>query len=172
MPSARTADTPAHDDGAFLIAHDDPLYPGAIEPIAPAALASMMDIPHIDSVKHACNVLQYLLSGPPRTLRCVYQLDGLQFSEMRSSVLRAGIVALAVRAGHHAIVSPISTHLPTAHWRSEFIFRAIRGIRLIKPELSEQEMLDTVTREIHFYPQQASSRHTLPNLDARAALAG
>ncbi|GEM_PF-4688526 len=172
MPNARTADTHPHDDGAFLIAHDSYLYPGVIEQTDLSALAPAMDIPHIDSVKHASNVLQFLLSGPPRTLRCVYQLDDLQFSEMRSSVLRAGIVALAVRAGHHAIVAPISTRLPTAHWRSEFIFRAIRGIRLIKPELSEQEMLDTVTREIHFYSQHAASWHETPHLEARAALAG
>jgi hypothetical protein len=153
MLEARTADTYVHADEVFLIAHDDSLHPGVIEKNELSALAPDLDIPHIDSVKHASNVLETLLSGPPHTLSCSYKLDDLQFAEMRSSVLRAGLAVLAVLAGHYAIIAPISRQLPIAHWRSEFIFRATRGIRLLKPELSEQALLLIVTRQIHFYTQ-------------------
>lgn len=149
-------------DEVFLITHDDHLHPGVIEQIGSATLAPSQDIPRIDSVKHANNVLETLLDDRRRTISCIYQMDDLHFSEMRSSVLRAGLVVLAVQAGHHAIITPISTRLPAAHWRSEFIFRATRGIRLLKPELSEQGLLNIVTREIHFYTQHISDDGALP----------
>lgn len=156
MLEANAVNTHTHADEVFLIAHDDYLLPGVIEQIDLSALVPDQDIPHIDSVKHANSVLESLLDGPRRTISCIYKMDDLQFSEMRSSVLRAGLVVLAVQAGHHAIIAPVSTRLPAAHWRSEFIFRAIRGIRLLKPELSEQDLLNVVTREIHFYTQHDS----------------
>lgn len=113
-------------------------------------------IPHPDSVKHAGKILDRLLSAPPCSISCVYKLDDMNFNKMRASVLLAGMVTLLVQAGYHAIVAPVSSHLPTAHWRSEFIFRAVRGIRLLKPELSAQQVFFIVTQAIHFYTPHQS----------------
>lgn len=111
------------------------------------------DIPRIESVKHAHKVLDTLLGQSPHAIGCIYHLDDLHFGEMRSNVLRAGIIALAVQAGYRAIVVPISERLSPAHWRSEFIFRAVRGIRQIKPEITEQELCFIVMQAIHFHAQ-------------------
>lgn len=138
----------------FLITKDNGLYLDAVEHVDLAQLPWDRDVPYVDSVKHATKALDALLAAPSRTIGCVYKLDDLQFSEMRSSVLRAGIVVLAVHAGHQAVIAPVSERLSAAHWRSEFIFRATRGIRLLKPELSEQQLLKIVTREIQFYEEQ------------------
>lgn len=144
----------------FLITKDDGLYLDAVEQIDLAKLAWDQDVPYVDSVKDALKALDILTGELPRTIGCIYKLDDLQFSEMRSSVLRAGVVVLAVCAGHQAVIAPISTHLPAAHWRSEFIFRATRGIRLLKPDLPEQELLQIVTREIQFYEEQLAHDST------------
>jgi hypothetical protein len=139
----------------ILITNDASPHPDALEAADLLALHSNNGIPRIESVKHASKVLAALLNEPPRAIGCIYKLDNLQFSEMRASVLLAGIVALLVQAGHHAIIAPISTHLPVAHWRSEFLYRSIRGIRILQPELSEQQVLHIVTQAIHFYTQHA-----------------
>ncbi|MES2491562.1 MAG: hypothetical protein V4607_17385, partial [Pseudomonadota bacterium] len=64
---------------------------------------------------------------------------------------------------HHALIAPVSTRLPTAHWRSEFIFRAARGIRLIRPDLSEHQVVFLVTQAIHFYAQQSAENQAAGN---------
>ncbi|MES2488146.1 MAG: hypothetical protein V4607_00040, partial [Pseudomonadota bacterium] len=101
----------------MLITHDDVLDPDVLTAADILALNLRNSIPHIDSVKHAGTVLNALLQEKPRIISCIYQLDDLHFSEMRSSVLRAGIVTLALQNGHHALIAPVSTRLPTAHWR-------------------------------------------------------
>lgn len=150
-----TSNTQGGTGEVFLITRDDGLYVDAVEKIDLAKLPWDQDVPHIDSIKDASKALDILLGALPRTVGCIYKLDDLDFSQMRSSVLRAGIVVLAVRAGHQAVIAPISARLSAAHWRSEFIFRATRGIRLLRPELPEQELLNIVTREIQFYEEQA-----------------
>ncbi len=176
-----TEDAKAQADAGevILISNDDSPHPNVIEQADLSALTSNKDIPYIESVRHGCQVLEALLGEPPRAIGCIYKLDDLHFSEMRSSVLSAGIVALAVQAGHHAVIAPISSHLPAAHWRSEFIFRAVRGIRLLRPEMSEQELLFVVTRAIHFYTQHvpessaayAANWRKIPYQDLSAAQA-
>jgi hypothetical protein len=110
-------------------------------------------IPYINSVKHAAKVLDELMAMPLHVLNCRFDLDDLQVGEMRSSLLRAGIVALAVQAGHQAVIAPISERLPVANWRAEFTFRAVRGISLIHPDLSAQQVFYIVTQAIHFCSQ-------------------
>jgi len=139
----------------ILITNDSSPQPDTLEAADLFALYSNNVIPRIESVKHASKVLASLLNEPPRAIGCIYKLDNLYFSEMRASVLLAGIVTLLVQAGHHAIIAPISTQLPMAHWRSEFIFRAVRGIRILQPHLTEQQVLHIVTQAIHFYTQHA-----------------
>ena len=140
----------------MLITHDDVLDPDVLTAADILVRNLRNSIPHIDSVKHASKVLDALLQEQPRIISCIYQLDDLHFSEMRSSVLRAGIIALALQNGHHAIIAPASTRLPAAHWRSEFIFRAARGIRLIRPDFSEQQVVFLLTQAIHFYAQHSA----------------
>jgi hypothetical protein len=110
-------------------------------------------LPFIHSTEHAGRVLDDLLAAPPRVLIGTFDFDQLQFGKMRSSVLRAGIIVLAVQAGHHAVIAPVSTQLPVANWRSEFTFRAVRGIRLLRPDLTAQQVFFIVTQAIHFYSQ-------------------
>lgn len=140
----------------FLISKDNGLYLDAVERIDLATLAWDADVPYANSIKDASKALEALTRSPHHTIGCTFKLDDLQFNEMRSSVLRAGVVVLAVCAGNQAVIAPISKRLPTANWRSEFIFRATRGIRLLKPELSEQELLHIVTSEIQFYEEQTT----------------
>lgn len=140
----------------MLITHDDVLDSDVLTAANILAVNLRNSIPHIDSVKHAGKVLDALLQEQPRIISCIYHFDDLHCSEMRSSVLRAGIVTLALQNGHHAIIAPVSTRLPTAHWRSEFIFRAARGIRLIRPDLSEQQVVFLLTQGIHFYAQHSA----------------
>lgn len=154
MSEAILSSTHSDTGEVFLITKDDGLYLDTATAVDLSTLSWDQDVPHIDSIKHACKVLDTLLEAAPRTIGCIFKLDGLQFADMRSSVLRAGIVVLAVGAGHSAIIAPISTRLPAANRRSEFIFRASRGIRLLKPALSEQELLQVLTREIQFFEEQ------------------
>jgi hypothetical protein len=137
----------------ILITNNIASEPEPLPESAVSALTSDMSLRHIESTRHAAKVLDELLEEAPRTLRCIYQLDNLHFTEMRSSILLAGILALAAQAGHQAIIAPISSQLPPAHWRSEFIFRAVRGIRLIRPQLTELQVFYAVTQAIHFYAQ-------------------
>ncbi|TXH04610.1 MAG: hypothetical protein E6R07_08100 [Nevskiaceae bacterium] len=107
-------------------------------------------LPALQSAGEAHDLLGKLQNRPPQCLVCEFNLDQQKFSEMRASVLTAGVVALAVQAGHRAVISARSVDLPIAHWRAEFIFRAVSGIRLLKPELDSGKVLHIVTRAIHF----------------------
>lgn len=140
-----------HISEVIVITNDPSPHADAFDKADLLALNADNGIPHPASVKHAAKILDRLLHAPPRTISCVYKLDDMNFNKMRASLLLAGMVALLVQAGYHAIVAPVSSHLPTAHWRSEFIFRAVRGIRLLKPELSSEQVFFIVTQAIHFY---------------------
>lgn len=107
-------------------------------------------LPSVQTVNEARDLLGKLQHRPPQCLVCDFNLDQQKFSEMRTSVLTAGVVALAVQAGHRAVISARSVDLPVAHWRAEFVFRAVSGIRLLKPELDSAKVLHIVTRAIHF----------------------
>lgn len=117
-------------------------------------------LPRLDTVEEARELVAKLQQRPPQCLICDYNLDLEKPSEMRSSALCSGVIALAVEAGHRAIISARSAQLPMANWRSEFVFRAVRGIRLIRPELSQDRVLYLVTRAIHFctLPDQAEAQ--------------
>jgi hypothetical protein len=150
------ASDPRMEPGApevILISRESTPFPDVLAATDVTAPDFDSDIPYVHSVKHAAKVLDELLTAPPCILNCSFDLDDLRFGEMRSSLLRAGIVALAVQAGHQAVIAPMSEHLPVANWRAEFTFRAVRGISLIHPDLSAQQVFYIVTQAIHFYSQ-------------------
>lgn len=124
------------------------------ETMAPGFLR---ELSHLGSTADARALLEKLLDRPPQCLRYSLDLDQQKFSGMRSSVLNCGVIALAVQAGHRAVISAHSAQLPIAHWRAEFVFRAVSGIRLIQPELAQDEILHVVTRAIHFCSSPAEA---------------
>lgn len=156
-PGARDPEERTTVQELILITNSISPEPEALSDSAVSALASDASLRHIDSTRQAGKMLEAFLLEAPRSLYCIYQLDDLHFTEMRSSILLAGILALAAQAGHQAMIAPISTQLPPAHWRSEFIFRAVRGIRLLRPDLTELQVFHSVTQAIHFYTQARTS---------------
>lgn len=156
-PGATDPEEPTTVQELILITNSISPEPEALSDSAVSALTSDASLRRIESTKQAGKVLETFLQEAPRSLHCIYQLDDLHFTEMRSSILLAGILALAPQVGHQAIIAPISTLLPPAHWRSEFIFRAVRGIRLLRPDLTELQVFHAVTQSIHFYAQARTS---------------
>lgn len=108
------------------------------------------EIPKFTKLDEARELLAKLLQRPPQILILPFDLDQEKFVDMRASVLACGVVALAVQHGHRAVICAQSLRLPMAHWRAEFTFRAVSGIRKLQPALDSAAVLQIVTSAIQF----------------------
>lgn len=103
---------------------------------------TLAPLPPLRSLQQARTLLDELKRLPPRCLQLDFDVDQQSFSDMRSSVLSAGLAVLAIQAGHCMLLSARSASLPLVHWRAEFTFRAVSGLRQLQPSLTDEQVMD------------------------------
>lgn len=110
----------------------------------------LLHLPPVESLDEARSLVRSFAARKPQHLLCNYLLDQRDPALAESQILTAGVIALAIGAGHRATLFMSGANTPEQHWRSAFVFRAVQGVHRIKPKLARGKVVELVTGAIHF----------------------